>query len=216
MKSSLQITYRNVKPTDQLEKWICAEAEKLDIFYDRIMGCHVAVEVPHRHHRRGDLYHIRIQVTVPSGEIVVTREPSMAREARHLGETDIPKYRELEASHRHLRPALKAAFRSAARRLQDYARRQRGDIKIHAPLVKARVSKIAPDDGYGFLMADDGREIYFHKNSVLNEAFSRMKVGTTVSFVEEPGEKGPQASTVRIIDSHKSSKGEQPKEILVH
>ncbi len=216
MKSSLQITFRNVKPTDQLEKWICAEAEKLDIFYDRIMGCHVAVEVPHRHHLRGDLYHIRIQVTVPSGEITVNHEPSMASEVRHLGETDIPKHQELDASHRHLRPALKAAFRSAARRLQDYARRQRGDIKIHAPLAKGYVSKIAPDDGYGFLITDDSREIYFHKNSVLNEAFSRMKVGTTVSFVEEPGEKGPQASTVRIIGHRGMPRGEQQGKASVH
>jgi cold shock CspA family protein len=61
------------------------------------------------------------------------------------------------------------------------------------------VSKILPEEGYGFLTCEDGREIYFHENSVLNRAFSRLKVGTLASFVEEPGEKGPQASTVRRI-----------------
>ena len=61
------------------------------------------------------------------------------------------------------------------------------------------MSKILPQEGYGFLASDDGREIYFHRNSVLGRAFPRLKIGTTVRFVEEPGEKGPQATTVRII-----------------
>ena len=65
------------------------------------------------------------------------------------------------------------------------------------------MSKILPQEGYGFLASDDGREIYFHKNSVLGRAFPRLKVGTTVRFVEEAGEKGPQASTVRVISKRK-------------
>jgi cold shock CspA family protein len=61
------------------------------------------------------------------------------------------------------------------------------------------VSKILPDKGYGFLTSEDGRGVYFHKNSVLHGAFSRLKVGTTVSFHEEPGDKGPQATTLRVL-----------------
>jgi cold shock CspA family protein len=216
MKWSLQITYRNVEAAAALEEWICEEAEKLDTFYDRIMGCDVAVEVPHRHHRRGDLYHVRIQVKVPGGEIVVNREPSRASEVRQLGEVDLRKHQELEASHKYLRPALKAAFRVATRRLQDYARCRRGAIKIHAQPATAYVSKIDLDDGYGFLVTDEGREIYFHENSVLREAFQRLKVGTKVSFVEERGEKGPQASTVRIVGHQGMPRGEEQGKALVH
>jgi cold shock CspA family protein len=95
--------------------------------------------------------------------------------------------------------AIDDAFKAAGRRLQDYARRQRGDIKGRALLPEARVSKLLPQEGYGFLTSDDGREIYFHKNSVLGRAFPRLKVGTTVRFAEEAGEKGPQASTVHIV-----------------
>lgn len=65
------------------------------------------------------------------------------------------------------------------------------------------MSKILPQEGYGFLTADDGREIYFHKNSVLGRAFPRLKVGTTVRYVEEAGEKGPQASTLRIVSKQR-------------
>ncbi len=205
MQSPLHITFRNMKPSATIQEWVRTEADKLDSFYQRVMRCRVAIEVPHRHHREGSPYHIRIDLTVPGEEIVVKREPSLSHRARQLGETGIKKHLEGKTSHKNLRLAINDAFRAAGRRLQDYARRQRGDIKSHAPLQVARVSKILRDEGYGFLTSDDGRGIYFHKNSVLNRAFSRLKVGTMVSFVEEPGEKGPQASTVRII-----SKGRVP------
>ena len=105
----------------------------------------------------------------------------------------------MKIPHKDLRQAINDAFKAAGRRLQDYARRQRGDIKSHELPSEARVSKIFPREGYGFLTSDDGREIYFHKNSILGRAFPRLTVGTTVRFVEEQGEKGPQASTVRIV-----------------
>jgi cold shock CspA family protein len=115
---------------------------------------------------------------MPGGEIVVKREPSLIARARQ---------------------AIDDAFKAAGRRLQDYARLQRGDVKSLSLLPEARVSRILPEEGYGFLTSGDGREIYFHKNSVLKRAFQRLKVGTIVRFVEEAGEKGPQASTVRVV-----------------
>ena len=54
---------------------------------------------------------------------------------------------------------------------------------------------------FGFLQSADGREIYFHKNSVL-DGLSRLKVGTRVAFAEEADEKGPQASTVKLLGKH--------------
>jgi cold shock CspA family protein len=204
MKSEVQITYRNMKPSSEVEKWIRAEAAKLDTLYSRVMGCRVAVEVPHRHHRKGSPYHIRIDLTVPHGEIVVKREPSLNARARHLGERDNKKQAEVKVPHKELRQAINDAFKAAGRRLQDYARRQRGDIKSPTLLPEARVSKILPEEEYGFLTSDDGREIYFHKNSVLGRAFPRLQVGTPVRFVEEAGEKGPQASTVRVISKQRA------------
>lgn len=199
MKSELQITFRNMKPSTDAEEWIRAEAAKLDTLYTQLMRCRVAVELPHRHHRKGGPYHIRIDLTVPQGEIVVKREPSLSARARQLGEREIRKREELKIPHKDLRQAINDAFKAAGRRLQDYARRQRGDIKSHGPLPEGRVSKLLPREGYGFLTSDDGREIYFHKNSVLGQAFPRLKVGTPVRFAEEQGEKGPQASTVRVV-----------------
>jgi cold shock CspA family protein len=199
MQFPLQITFRNMTPSQTIEGWIRAEADRLDSLYNRVMGCRVVIEMPHRHHKKGSAYHIRIDLAVPGEEIVVKRDPSLSHRARQLGETELKKHLEVKTPHKDLRVAINDAFKAVGRRLQDYARRQRGDIKSHAPLQVARVSKMLRDEGYGFLTSDDGRGIYFHKNSVLNRAFSRVKVGTKVSFVEELGEKGPQASTVRIV-----------------
>lgn len=203
MQSLPQVTFRNLKPSANIEEWIRAEADKLDTFYNRVMGCRVTIEMPHRHHKKGSSYRIRIDVKVPGEEIVVKREPSLRQRAQQLGEIDNKKHLETKTPHRDLHVAIKDAFKAAGRRLQDYARRQRGDVKSHPQLQVARVGKILQDEGYGFLTLDDGRGIYFHKNSVLNRAFSQLKVGTRVCFVEEPGDKGPQASTVRIISKGK-------------
>ena len=198
MKLPLQVTFRNLKPSAMVEEWIAAEAAKLETFYDRLMGCRVAVEIPHHHHRKGEIYHLRIDLTLPGKEIVIKRQANLRNRATREGEAEYTKHLEIENPHKHLRQAIDDAFKAAGRRLQDYARRQRGDVKTHEPLPEARVSKLLRDEGYGFLTTPDGKEIYFHKDSVLHRAFPRLKIGSTVSFVEEQGEKGPQASTVRI------------------
>jgi len=199
MQTPLQITFRNTKPSPSIEECIRTETDKLDGLYNRVMGCRVAIEMPHRHHRDGSAYRIRIDLTVPGEEIVVKREPSLSHRAQQSGETHFKKHLEVNTPHQDLRLAISAAFKAAGRQLQDYARRHRGAVKSHPPLQVAHVGKILLDEGYGFLTSVDGRGIYFHKNSVLNHGFSRLKVGKRVCFVEEPGEKGAQASTVRII-----------------
>ncbi|MGO9847760.1 MAG: cold-shock protein [Methylocella sp.] len=64
------------------------------------------------------------------------------------------------------------------------------------------MSKFVAGDDYGFIETSDGREVYFHRNSVLDNAFDRLTVGSEVRFVEEIGQKGPQASTVRLVGKH--------------
>jgi cold shock CspA family protein len=104
--------------------------------------------------------------------------------------------------HEHVTVAIKDAFAAAQRQIEDAVREMRGQVKPHEPGEHGHVSKFVAGDDYGFIETADGREIYFHRNSVLDDAFDRMTVGSEVRFVEEAGEKGPQASTVRIIGKH--------------
>jgi ribosomal subunit interface protein len=180
MKLPLQITFRNLPSSEAITSVIREKAEKLDRFSDRIMSCRVMVEASHRHQHNGKIYHVRIDLTVPGEEIVVGRDP-------------------VNHAHEDVYVAIRDAFDSAKRQLQDHRRRVRGEEKVHEMPSHARVIRIFPDEGYGFIQTLDGREVYFHKNSVLKNGFEKLEVGDEVRFDEELGEKGPQASTVVAV-----------------
>jgi cold shock CspA family protein/ribosome-associated translation inhibitor RaiA len=195
----LQISFRNMKPSEAVEARVREEVAKLETFYKGIMHCRVVVELPHRHHTSGDLYHVRIDLTVPGAVLIVKREPSLQTSLRQVDTEKQSKSYEAHAAHKDVFVVIRDAFKEARRQLQDYARHVRGQTKAHVPQPSGRVSKLFPEEGYGFLETADGTEIYFHKNSVLNDAFNRLTIGKRVTFSEELGEKGAQASTVKAV-----------------
>jgi ribosomal subunit interface protein len=179
MQRTLQLTWNHVSPSEALADHVREHAARLERYYDRITGCTVALENRSRHHHQsGSKYRVRIELTVPGGRIVVGRDPD---------EGD---------GHADLYAAVNEAFREARRRLQDHAHRADRRVKTHVPRGRARVARLFPEDGYGFLETPEGREIYFHERSVLRDRFRTLRVGSMVRFSEELGEKGPQASTV--------------------
>ncbi|MGH9681543.1 MAG: HPF/RaiA family ribosome-associated protein [Candidatus Acidiferrales bacterium] len=131
MTIPLQITFRNVRSSSIVEDWIRAEAAKLETFYSQITGCRVAVEVPHRHHRKGKPLHVRIDLTLPGKEIVVKREPVPAHRQWPAGEDDRLIEKQSSLPHHDLHLVIHDAFKAAARRIQDFARYRRGDVKRH-------------------------------------------------------------------------------------
>lgn len=199
MHLPIQIVFRSMDPSAAVKARIREEAEKLSEFYERIMGCRVMVEVPHRHQKRGKRFHIRIDLTVPGGEIVVNHEPAAHSTIQQAESEKSKKDQETAAPHKDIYIAIRDAFKAARRQLQDYARKQSGAVKHHEEAPHGRISRLYPEEGYGYLETPDGGEIYFHKNSVLSDGFDELAIGTEVSFVEEAGDKGPQASTVRIL-----------------
>jgi ribosome-associated translation inhibitor RaiA/cold shock CspA family protein len=184
MKQPLEITFRDMPHSDAVEAKIREKAAKLDEFYDHIMACHVVIEAPHLHHHQGNLFHVRIDLTVPNGVIVINRDPK----EHH--------------AHEDAYVAIRDAFNAARRKLQDFSRKQRGDVKFHETPPHGTVSEIVPYEDYGRIKTDDGREVYFHRNSFLDGDFDALDIGDKVRFVEEAGENGPQASTVHLIGKH--------------
>lgn len=142
------------------------------------------VEAPHSHHRKGNLYHIRVDIGVPGGEIVANRDPAA------------------NGAHEDVYVAIRDAFDAAKRQLQDYARRQRGDVKTHEVRLHATVLRVFPEQGYGFLLTPDKREIYFERNSLIDVDFDFLDPGTEVLYIEEYGNEGPQARQVTIGKHH--------------
>ncbi len=175
MRLPLQVTFRNIPYSEAIEVNINEKAAKLDKFHDRIMSCRVVVDSSQRRQHQGKQYEVRIDITVPRKEIAVTREEN---EDIYI--------------------AIRDAFNAAARRLEEHARRQRGDVKNHEEPLTGRLIKIFPREEYGFIRTSDERDVYFHRNSLLNEDFGRLKIGTDVTFIEEQGKEGPQAARVAV------------------
>jgi cold shock CspA family protein len=181
MQIPLQITFEGLGVSEALRGRIEREAAKLERFHDRITSCRVAVIGRGGRRRHGDLYAVRLQLTGPGmPELVIDRNPP----ADHAHEDAFVTVRD--------------AFAAARRRLQDKRRRMTGQVKAHEEQPRGHVTRLFPDEGYGFLEAADGREVYFHRNAVVNGDFAHLAVGREVRFFERDGEKGPQASSVHI------------------
>ena len=198
MQLTPTMTFRGVRRSDAVEAEVITRLRKLETYYHRIMGCHVLLELLQRHHEAGNRYHVRIDLTVPGEEIVVSHEASLHATDQDIHLAKATKQDEADPERKHALVAVHEAFDIARRQLQDYARRQRGTVKTAVKQAQGRISQLFPVDEYGYIEAEDGHEVYFQKSSVLKDAFDQLTVGATVSFVEEPGEKGPQASTVRL------------------
>jgi cold shock CspA family protein/ribosome-associated translation inhibitor RaiA len=188
MEQPVRITFKGIPASAAVETRIREEVEELAQFHDGILRCHVVVEQAHRHQRQGNLYAVRIDLTAPGHVVVAGRSP-----AQHHAHEDVY-------------VAIRDAFAAARRQLQDHARRDRRDTKHHEEPGAGRVARLFRDDGYGFIETSDGREVYFHRNSVVDGGFDALAAGAEVRFTEELGEKGPQATVV-----HPGRRGRVPK-----
>jgi len=184
MQLPLQITFHNLDRSEAVEAKIRERAEKLELYYGRIMRCRVAVEAQHKHHRHGNHYHVRIDVTVPSGELVASRQSG-----EHHSHTDVY-------------VAVRDAFDAICRQLEEYARRERRQFKAHEVPPHGRIVEFNPDEDCGRIETPDGKLVYFHRNSVVDADFDKLQIGDEVRFAEEMGELGPQASTVHLVGKH--------------
>lgn len=190
MRLPLRLSAKGLELSEDEQALLRAAADKLTTFFDRVMGCRVTVSTPNRRPQSPETrpltYTVRIDLTVPGDELVVRRQAEP----------------ELET-------AIQEAFRAAGRRLQDYAVRLGSAQPPEARTEPARgkVLRIMSWEGYGFLEAADGHEVYFHRNSVLHGGFERLEPGTEIRFSEEEGREGPQASTVEIARARKAGRG---------
>jgi cold shock CspA family protein len=184
MQVPLEISYRNVRKTVAIDNLIREKVAKLEKVCDYMISCRVAVEMTQHPQQSDNPFRVRIDMRIPHNhELVIKRESSQGNIHGSLPQT------------------LRDAFSAATRQLKELVKKQRAEVKTH--LMKedvAFVVRLFREEGYGFIRTEDGREFYFHKNSVLNNDFDRLEIGTGVRYAEGTGDKGPQASTVQIVD----------------
>lgn len=180
-----EIIFNGVDRSQWVEDYVAQRLWKLERFAQGITRCHVALKQEQGSHRKGNLYSVTVEVRIPpQHDLAATKQKEIV---------DMPEQ---------LTALINATFGAIERQVKKTAALRRNEQKVHAAdgQLHGIVDKLFADEGYGFLRTvDANREIYFHRNSVLNDDFDRLAVGTEVRFSEEEGEEGPQASSLHIV-----------------
>jgi cold shock CspA family protein/ribosome-associated translation inhibitor RaiA len=182
MKVPLQVAFHGVPSSDRIEELVRDRVAKLERACDHITSCRVTIEKPHRSRGNAEHWQVRVDITVPPGHELVVRRESNDNTVRDG-----------------LYGVVTEVFDAAWRRLEKLNSRQRGEVKAHPTHEVGGLIRRLFDD-HGFVRTIDGRDVYFHANSVIGD-FEELGVGMGVAFEEEEGDQGPQATSVRIIDS---------------
>ena len=118
MEIPLQVEFRNLEHSDAIEASVLERAQVFERFAKDLLRCKVTVASPHKHHGKGNLYHVSVEMHLAGAEIVVNRNS----DANH--------------AHEDVYVAIRDAINAAARKLQDHVRVRRGKVKKHAPTWK--------------------------------------------------------------------------------
>lgn len=108
MQRPLQIVFRDMPPSEAVETQIREKVAKLELFYPHIIGCKATVNITGKHKQQGQLFNVRLDISVPGSELVVTHD-----------------------KHEEFYVALRDTFDAAKRQLEAYGERQRGEVKSH-------------------------------------------------------------------------------------
>jgi ribosome-associated translation inhibitor RaiA len=185
MQLPLQITFKNMDSSPAVEARIRQEAKRLERFSERISHCRVVVDTPHRRHRQGKIFRVSIDLTLPPRhEIAIGRE----RRQHH--------------AHEEIGTTIRDAFEAAARRVEDHARRFRGDVKTREAPLTGKVVRVAPD--HGFILTTDGRRSISTPTRwpMAASTSSRWAARCASSSRRAKARMGWQASTVQPLGKH--------------
>src|SRR5579871_2401744 len=127
MMLPIQVILRDMPNSTAIENHIRTKAEKLNRFYDRISSCRIAVDEPQKHKNQSDyIFTVRIDITVPGKELVVTRKQN-----------------------KDIYIAIRDAFKAITRQLEEHSKRQKGQIKTHPDVMYGHIARLIHHDGFG-------------------------------------------------------------------
>lgn len=172
MQVPIQVTFRDVKHSPGVDSHIQEKSEKLNQMIDNIISCQVVVEYVSKQQQSGNLYNVRIVVTVPGHEFVSTHNHD-----------------------ENMYVSIREAFDDMTRQLEECSKMMHRKVKNHPPICEGRVARIF-DNGFGFIETANGDEYYFNENNVVHPQFAHLRVGEHVRFIEHMGDEGLQAHRV--------------------
>ena len=184
MVTTPTISFRDLEHSPKAEAHVNKEMAKLERVFGRIVDGRVVIETSNRQHGKKRIYHVGLDINVPGGQVIVSRDSHD------------------DHSHEDLATAIRDAFRAARRQLEGHSANRRGEVKVHAAPPHGRVARVFPERDFGFIEGADGQEVYFHRNSVLNGKFDALEPGAEVRYSVISGDKGLQATGVAPIGKH--------------
>lgn len=66
-------------------------------------------------------------------------------------------------------------------------------------MVKGTVKWFNSQKGYGFITQDGGNDLFVHFSAIQTDGFKKLEEGQRVEFEVQKGDKGPQATNVKVI-----------------
>lgn len=181
MREPLQIVYRNLKPSDSIERCVRKRLAALEDICDDIIGCEILIETDPAYSKTENHVHIHLDVTVPGGVLSLDND------------TNQPK------SIKNITAQLKTVFSDMYRQLERYAVQDSAAPAWEDLPFSGTVSELTFDMNYGVITGAGGLEVYFHRNNVVDNAFDRLEVGSPVRFAVLPCLIGAQAVCVKLV-----------------
>lgn len=179
-EANLELSFHGMAPSETIKAKVQEHVDKLQQRYSDITTWHVHVKGPIG---SSGQFQVTVEARVPGAELAVGRKPG-----------DIN-------AHSDALVALRDSFAALERQLKKRRRQQYGEVKVHDGKPQGQVARIFHDQGYGFIEVNDGRDVYFHKNAVLEPDFGELAVGDPVelTIATDESPRGPQATSVRRI-----------------
>ena len=182
MQTAPELIFHDIDRSPWVENYILERVQRLDKFADGITSCRVSLTQEQGSHHKGNRYSMLVEVRTPPNHDLAAKKAKIVRDMQ----TQLP-------------ALINLAFGAIERQLKKTAQVRRGEVKHQERKLHGIVEKLF-EEGYGFLRSlVDGREVYFHRNSVLHGDFERLAIGTEVRFMPQEGDDGPQASSVQIV-----------------
>ncbi len=173
----LKVEARNIEMRKGWQAKIEEEKEKIVRHYANFV-LHLRVVIAATTHHKEGGFEIKLVASVPNDTVVVTRKGG------------------------NVRPLLIDAFDVISLKLKEILRKKRKNQKSGDPLMEGdkfgTIRKVSPHESYGFISTPDERDIYFHENALKNIQIDDLTEGDGVFYGETLGDKGPQASWVRM------------------
>ena len=181
MREPLQITYRRIEPSNSIETCVRDRVSALESCYDGIISCDVLIESGGSDRPRDQGLHIHLDVCLPDKELDVDRDAQWP------------------AAGGNIIAEVQAAFSEMERQVKAYVRH--ADVPLSAGNLSGRgvVSELVAGMNYGLISTPEGIDVYFHREHVIDGAFDRLEIGSTVEFSVAPSLLGAQATRVKLV-----------------